>query len=117
MPLSLSELDSHLFKCADIIRDAVDPTDYKEYILPLVYYKAISDEYEKQYQENLERYDDEELASRPNLYDVPVVPEGHRWDDLRAVNEKVDQALNKAFDAVADANPELSGVFRANYIE
>ena len=52
MPLTLNELDSHLFKCADIIRDAVDSTDYKEYILPLVYYKTISDEFEKQYREN-----------------------------------------------------------------
>lgn len=56
MPLTLDELDSHLFKCADIIRDAVDPTDYKELILPLVYYKSISDEFEEQYQENLEDY-------------------------------------------------------------
>jgi len=117
MTLSLSELDSHLFKCADIIRDAVDPTDYKEFILPLVYYKAISDEYEKQFQQNVERYGDEELARRPNLYDVPVVPEGYLWDDLRAVSDNVDQALNEAFDEVADANPELQGVFRANYID
>ena len=117
MPLSLPDLDTHLFKCADIIRDAVDPTDYKEFILPLVYYKAISDEYEKQYQENVEKYGDEELASRPNLYDVPVVPEGYLWEDLRAVSDNVDQALNEAFDAVADENPELQGVFRADYID
>ena len=47
MSLSPDQLESHLFKCADIIRDAVDPTDYKEFILPLVYYKSISDEFEK----------------------------------------------------------------------
>jgi len=117
MSLSLSELDSHLFKCADIIRDAVDPTDYKEFILPLVYYKAISDEYEKQFQQNVERYGDEELARRPNLYDVPVVPEGYLWEDLRAVSDNVDQALNEAFEAVSEANPELQGVFRADYID
>nr|WP_241988241.1 MULTISPECIES: type I restriction-modification system subunit M N-terminal domain-containing protein [Halorubrum] len=67
MSLSLPDLDSHLFKCADIIRDAVDPTDYKEFILPLVYYKAISDEYEKQYKKNVEKYGDEDLARRPRL--------------------------------------------------
>jgi len=95
MTLTLDELDSHLFKCADIIRDAVDPTDYKEYILPLVYYKTISDEFEKQYEQNLDDYGDEELARRPNLYDVPVVPEGYLWEDLRAVSDNVDQALNE----------------------
>ncbi len=117
MSLSLTDLDSHLFKCADIIRDAVDPTDYKEFILPLVYYKAISDEYEKQFQQNVERYGDEELARRPNLYDVPVVPEGYLWGDLRAISDNVDQALNEAFEAVSEANPELQGVFRADYID
>jgi len=117
MPLSLDDLENHLFKCADIIRDAVDPTDYKEFILPLVYYKSISDEFEKQYATKLEKYGDEDLARNPDLYDVPVVPEGHLWDDLRAVSDNVDQALNEAFDAVTDANPELQGVFRADYID
>ena len=56
MAISLNELENHLFKCVDIIRDTVDPTDYKEYILPLVYFRSISDEFDKQYQQNLEEY-------------------------------------------------------------
>ena len=86
--------------------DAVDPTDYKEHILPLVYYKSISDEFETQYAQNVEEYG-VDYARRPNLYDIPVVPEGYLWDDLRAVNDNVDQALNEAFDALTDANPDL----------
>ncbi|MDB2276666.1 type I restriction-modification system subunit M N-terminal domain-containing protein, partial [Halorubrum ezzemoulense] len=82
MPLSLNDLENHLFKCADIIRDAVDPTDYKEYILPLVYYKSISDEFEKQYAENLKEYG-EDFARQNNLYDIPAVPEGYLWEDVR----------------------------------
>jgi type I restriction enzyme M protein len=116
MSLSLNDLESHLFKCADIIRDAVDPTDYKEYILPLVYYKSISDEFEKQYAENIEEYG-EEFARRNNLYDIPVVPEGYLWEDIRAVSDNIDQALNEAFDALAEENAELQGVFRADYID
>jgi type I restriction enzyme M protein len=116
MPLSLDDLETHLFKCADIIRDAVDPTDYKEFILPLVYYKSISDEFEKQYAENVEEYG-EDFARRSNLYDIPVVPEGYLWEDLRAVSDNVDQALNEAFDALTEENPELTGVFRADYID
>jgi len=116
MPISLDELESHLFKCADIIRDAVDPTDYKQYILPLVYYKSISDEFEKQYAENVEEYGDD-FARRNNLYNTPVVPEGYLWEDLRAVSDNVDQSLNEAFNALAEENPELQGIFRADYID
>ncbi|MFC7211904.1 N-6 DNA methylase [Natronoarchaeum sp. GCM10025321] len=115
MTISLDELESHLFKCADIIRDAVDPTDYKEYILPLVYYKSISDEFEKQYAETVEEYG-EDFAHRKNLYDIPVVPEGHLWEDIRSVSDNVDQALDEAFEALTEENPELTGVFRADYI-
>jgi len=116
MPLSVNELETHLFKCADIIRDAVDPTDYKEYILPLVYYKSISDEFEKQYAGNVEEYG-EDFARRSKLYSIPVVPEGYLWEDIRTVSDNVDQALNEAFDALAEENPELQGVFRADYID
>ncbi|WP_267162772.1 type I restriction-modification system subunit M [Halovenus salina] len=116
MSISLDDLESHLFKCADIIRDAVDPTDYKEYILPLVYYKSISDEFEKQYEDNLDEYG-EDFARRKRLYEIPVVPEGYLWEDLRAVSDNVDQTLNEAFDALAEANPDLEGVFRADYID
>ena len=116
MPLSLDALESHLFKCADIIRDAVDPTDYKDYILPLVYYKTISDEFEKQYEQNVEDYG-KDFGRRKNLYDVPIVPEGHLWEDLRSISDNVDQALNEAFDALTEENPELKGLFRADYID
>ncbi|MFC6906822.1 type I restriction-modification system subunit M [Halalkalicoccus tibetensis] len=116
MSLTLQDLDAYLFKCADIIRDAVDSTDYKDYILPLVFYKAISDEFEKEYEQNLEEYG-EEFARRPNLYDVPVVPEGYLWDDLRQVSDNVDQALNEAFDKITEENEELEGVFRADFVE
>ena len=120
MSLSLEELDTHLFKCADIIRDAVDPTDYKEYILPLVYYKSVSDEFEKQYGKNVEKYG-EEFARRNNLYDydTPVVPEGYLWDDIRAVSDNVDQALNEALEALTEENSdELTGLFDGvDYIE
>ncbi|UWG50656.1 Type I restriction-modification system methyltransferase subunit [Halalkaliarchaeum sp. AArc-CO] len=116
MSLTLDELDSHLFKCADIIRDAVDSTDYKDFILPLVYYKTISDNFEVQYRQYVEEYG-EEYARRPNLYDVPYVPEGYTWEDLRAVNENVDEAINDAFDALREANDgEVEGVFRADYV-
>ena len=116
MSLTLDELDSHLFKCADIIRDAVDPTDYKEYILPLVFYKAISDEYEQERAEVVDEYG-EDFADNENLYDVPIVPEGHRWNDLRQESEKVDEAINDAFSEFTQANPEHSGIFNANFME
>jgi type I restriction enzyme M protein len=116
MTLTLDELDAHLFKCADIIRNTVDKTDYKDYILPLVFYKTINDTYEDQYEQKLEEYGDEDIASRPTFYDF-VVPEEYHWDDLRRKTKNVDEFLNEAFDALSEANStKVQGVFRADYV-
>jgi type I restriction enzyme M protein len=117
MSLTLDELDSHLFKCADIIRNTVDKTDYKDYILPLVFYKTISDTYQDQYEQNLEEYGDEEIAKREAFYDF-VVPEEYTWERLRNQNKKVDEFINEAFNALSEANEgKLEGVLRADYVE
>jgi type I restriction enzyme M protein len=119
MSLTLDELDSHLFKCADIIRNAVDKTDYKDYILPLVFYKTLSDTYQDRYQEVLEEEadGDEEIAKMEAWYDF-VVPAEHSWQSIRETSTNVDEALNEAFGAIVEANPsKLEGVFRADYVD
>jgi type I restriction enzyme M protein len=116
MTISLDELDAHLFKCADIIRNTVDKTDYKDFILPLVFYKTISDTYEDQYRQNIDEYGDEEIARRPVFYDF-VVPEEYSWDELRSQNKNVDEFINEAFEALSEANEgKLDSVFRADYV-
>ena len=115
--ITLKELENHLFKCADIIRNRVDKTDYKEYILPLVFYKAFDDTYEDNRRRVLEEKKDEgidhktalELAHDEAFHDY-VVPREYRWTDLIDADNSalaVDQALqsfqelNDAFDGIA----------------
>jgi type I restriction enzyme M protein len=80
MSLTLGELDNYLFKCADIIRNTVDKTDYKDYILPLVFYKAISDTYRDRYEAKLEEFEDEELARDEAFHDFQI-PKGYAFQD------------------------------------
>jgi type I restriction enzyme M protein len=45
MSLTLQELKSHLWMCAEILRgSAVDRTDWKAYILPLLFFKRLAPE-------------------------------------------------------------------------
>lgn len=117
---SLDELDAHLFKCADIIRNAVDRTDYKDFILPLIFYKTISDTYQDQFDQHMEEYGIEEVARDPGFYDF-VVPEEYTWEKLRSLSTEemnYDEFLNEALSAVEDENPQkLEGAFRADYIQ
>jgi type I restriction enzyme M protein len=105
-----------LFKCADIIRDRVDPTDYKTYILPVVFYKAIDDTYQDRYEQALEETGDEELARDEAFHDFQI-PEEYRYEKAKNQTENVDQFLNEAFDALEAENPEkLENIFRVNFV-
>ncbi len=49
-PASLSELESHLWEAANILRGSpVDRTDWKSYILPLLFFKRICDVWDEEH--------------------------------------------------------------------
>ena len=50
--LTLSQLEQYLSKAAWILKGPVDAADFKVYIFPLLFFKRISDVYDKEY--NLE---------------------------------------------------------------
>lgn len=103
---TLTELENFLYECADIIRDRVDRTDYKEYILPLVFYKTFHDTYQDNYQQVLTEKKEEDgvpheaavkLAHDEAFHEV-TVPREFMWEDLLNADNpalKVDKALRK----------------------
>ncbi|MFB6213425.1 MAG: N-6 DNA methylase [Candidatus Nanohaloarchaea archaeon] len=111
------ELRDHLFECANLIYDRVDPTDYKTYILPLVFYKAIDDTYQDRYEQALEETGDEELARDEAFHDFQI-PEDYRYEKALEQTENLDQFLNQAFNALEAENPgKLENIFRVDFID
>lgn len=114
--IKIEELRKHLVKCADIIRDRVDPTEYKTYILPLIFYKAIDDTYEDRYQQAIEEVG-EDFADDEAFHDF-MMPDDYRFSKALKQTDNVDDFLNKAFRNIEDANPEkLENVFNADYLD
>jgi type I restriction enzyme M protein len=110
--LILSQLESHLWEAANILRGPVDAADFKTYVFPLLFFKRISDVYDEEYQAAMaESGGDEEYARFPQNYRFQV-PEGCHWRDVRAVTTNVGQALQTAMRGIETANPEtLYGIF------
>lgn len=106
--LSLQELEQFLWKSADILRGPIEISEYKNYILSLLFYKRLSDVYLEEYEKNLEKYGDEKVA-REKLHKF-TFPEGCLWEDVRKVGQNVGAKLNEVMDKITKENPELEGV-------
>jgi len=108
------ELGDQLYNCADDIRDAVDEARYKNYILPLVFYKSIDDTFTDRLEEKKEQFAGDEELARKAITGM-TVPEDYRWDDLTERSENIATYLDDAFDALERENEELRGVVRVTY--
>jgi len=109
--LTLDQLESHLWKAADILRGSIDSSDYKHYIFGLLFYKRLCDVWEEEYEERMAKYGDAALAADPDEHRFHI-PEGRFWKDVRTHTTNIGEQLNAAFHAVEDANHRLRGVFQ-----
>ena len=98
MALKKSELYSSLWKSCDELRGGMDASQYKDYVLVLLFVKYVSDKY----------------AGDPGaLIDVPVGENGSggSFADMVALKNKPDigDGINKIIGRLADANESLKG--------
>lgn len=111
----MPSLESWLWDAACAIRGAMDAPQFKDYILPLIFVKRLSDVYE------------DELAALASkgLGDVPTaaemaaqdhglvrffIPPDAMWPKLRKLTRDMGQRLTDAVRSIADENEELQGV-------
>lgn len=109
--LTLSQLEAHLWRAADILRGSINSGDYKHYIFGLLFFKRLSDVWQEEYEERLARYHDAELAADPDEHRFDI-PKGHFWTDVRKHTTDIGTHMNAAFRAIEDANMRLRGVFQ-----
>ncbi len=122
--MDLSTLENWLWDAACAIRGPVDAPKFKDYILPLVFLKRLSDVFEDEVARLAENFGDEgaalealEAEREEGLFAQGrgsvrfYIPEMARWPAIRNQPEKgLGQYLTDAVRAVARENPTLQGV-------
>jgi type I restriction enzyme M protein len=119
--LSKQQLGSLLWGIADTgLRGKVE--DYKAYILSLLFFKRLSDNYEWETERRIEQFR-EQYGTEPNKrqrariekegHDF-IIPEGCFWENVRitALEDK-NEKLHDAVNGIADQNPVLKGIINA----
>lgn len=109
--LTLPQLESFLWKSADILRGKIDSSDYKKYIFGLLFYKRMSDVWDEEFNAVMKEYNDEDIA-RADYNHRFQIPKDCRWEKITEQAESIGQKLNDIFDKLANANsPKLDKIF------
>ena len=108
------DLKSRLWECAEILRgSAVDRTDWKAYILPLLFFKRISDVWDEETADAAKLFGDADPVAFPEVHRFNV-PAGCHWRDVRETPASVGAALSHAMREIERSNADtLYRVFAA----
>ena len=111
-------LGNMLFGMADILRDKVE--DYKSYILSLLFFKRLSDNYQWEIEHEKEQFIID-YVREPSPRELEVIakkkhdftiPDGCFWDDVRlAPIDKKNEKLDAAVTAIAEQNIDKDGKY------
>jgi type I restriction enzyme M protein len=124
MKLTLQQLEAHLWGAANILRGKTAGQDYKNYILSLMFFKRLCDQWEGEADDAiavLERQQERSFTEQQKAIFRKrgehrfKIPDGSRWGDVKAASTNIGEVLTKAMRAVADANEELRGVFTVDW--
>lgn len=113
--LDIKTLENWLWEAACSIRGAVDAPKYKDYILPLVFVKRLSDVFEDEINKLAKDYGNSDIAYKLVEKDHSLVrffiPVESSWEVIRKHSkENLGEDLTTYLRTIAKENPKLSGV-------
>ncbi|WP_446897379.1 type I restriction-modification system subunit M [Clostridium sp. LBM24168] len=118
--LTLQDLESKLWSCADVLRGELSASQYMDYIFGMLFLKRLNDEFnaEKVMRRNefksqgMTGEEIEELLEDSSIYETFYVPKDARWDKLKNYSLNIGSELDKALKSIENEpkNIELTGV-------
>jgi type I restriction enzyme M protein len=112
--MDITGLENWLWEAACSVRGPLDAPKYKDYILPLLFYKRLCDVYADELHRLSEELGDAALARQLAQEDRALIrfyiPNGHAWAEVRGLPVDLGERLTGAMREIAKENPRLKGV-------
>jgi len=93
--LDISTLENWLWEAACSIRGAIDAPKYKDYIIPLIFYKRLCDVYEDEIKKLAKEFGSEEVAKRLVSQDRKLIrfyiPEDCLWENVKRLLRELEK--------------------------
>ncbi|WP_313340061.1 class I SAM-dependent DNA methyltransferase [Sedimentibacter sp.] len=112
------DFENDLWAMADKLRGNIQPGEYKDVVLGLIFLKYISDSFEEKHNKLLEEGDgfeeDRDAYAEDNIF---FVPPSSRWDFIKksAKQSTIGQIIDDAMISIERENKNLKGVLPKNY--
>lgn len=108
------DIENWLWEAACKIRGPVDAPKYKDYILPLIFMKRLSDVFEDELKKLIEDYKNREIVEEILKEDHSLVrfylPKEVRWIELSKKTTNIGEYLTECVLRIAKENKKLQGV-------
>ena len=125
---SIPELLKELWQAAVNLRGSIEPSDYKRYVLPIIFLRFLSLRYEKRHaalkqmiaEPQGEYYQLEYALDDPDEYrrvGAFILPEAARWENIRkqAQADDIKNRLDDILELLENTYPELKGLLPRIY--
>ncbi|MCY7337123.1 MAG: type I restriction-modification system subunit M N-terminal domain-containing protein [Chamaesiphon sp.] len=115
LPANQDEINNILWRACDTFRGTIDASEYKNYLLVMLFVKYVSDVWTERYEQLQQEFgDDKERILRRLERERFVLPVGCRFDDLYLQRNETNlgEIIDKVLEQIEESNKtKLSGVF------
>jgi type I restriction enzyme M protein len=107
--VTLEFLKQHLWAAADILRGALDASEYRQPVMTVLFLKRLNDRFEENIENLIKEGKSEKDANKEFHHDF-FVPKEARWNILSSTRSRVGEKIDEICRIIEKANPTLDGV-------